>query len=95
MTHPRSAFGAPPRGGTASGPAKRSRFSVGSYRVSDVMPELKRSRFSVGSYRASDVMPELKPDPRRSLGKIRFLRRGWRFGAMKNRYDRCAQLTRT
>jgi hypothetical protein len=22
MTHPRSAFGAPPRGGTASGPAK-------------------------------------------------------------------------
>ncbi len=65
MTHPRSAFGAPPRGGTASGPAKRSRFSVGSYRV-------------------SDVMPELKPDPRRSLGKIRLIRCESRFGAVDN-----------
>ena len=84
MTHPRSTFGAPPRGGTASGPAKRSRFSVGSYRVSDVKPELKRSRFSVGSYRVSDVMPELKPDPRRSLGKIRLIRCESRFGAVDN-----------
>ena len=41
MTPPRSAFGAPPQGGAPSGPAKRLRFSVGSYRASDVTPELK------------------------------------------------------
>ena len=31
----------PPQGGAASGPAKRLRFSEGSYRASDVMPQLK------------------------------------------------------
>ncbi len=41
MAPPRSACGAPPQGGAASDPAKRSRFSVGSDRVSDGMPELK------------------------------------------------------
>ena len=41
MPPPRSAFGAPPQGGAASGPAKRLRFSEGSHRASDVMPQLK------------------------------------------------------
>ena len=36
---PVSGFG--PQGGAPSGPAKRLRFSVGSYRASDVTPELK------------------------------------------------------
>ena len=41
MAPRRSAFGAPPQGGATNGSAKRLRFSVGSYRASDVMPQPK------------------------------------------------------
>ena len=41
MNPPEAAFGRLPPGGAASGPAKRLRFSEGSYRASDVMPQLK------------------------------------------------------
>jgi hypothetical protein len=72
MTTP-SAFGAPPQGGAAGGPAEPDpRRLLDRCRASDVMPQLKPDpRRLLDRCRASDVMPQLKPDPRRLLDRCR------------------------
>ena len=77
VTHPRSAFGAPPRGGRVP----RLQADLRRLGRHERQPTLaagsacgpaKRLRFSEGSYRVSDVMPQLKPDPRLPLAGCAF-----------------------